>query len=407
MNILIISLFYSPEPVARPHDLALILTKEGFIVDVITACPNYPSGKFYSNYNPGLAKWEEIENVKVLRVPHFVDRSRSAIRRILSYSAFSISAIINGLRRIKKPDAIWTYQIGLPGVILSKIWNVPLIHEIQDLWPDWGRSSNLGIINIAYKTLATEEKFIYYFANSLVTITEGLKSELTKKGVDPNKINVIPNWANDAFFQPDEVESKLILTDGFDDHFNIVYVGNIGTAQALGVVLDAATLLQDSPDIQFVIIGDGVERAELEQRSHNLGLNNVLFLGSRPQSDAAHYMALADVLFIHLKRDPKYGITIPSKTYGYLAAGRPILAATEGESAQLIEENHVGIACPPEDPMKLAYCVKMLHDMPKEQLAEMGKAGLQVANTLFSRVSLGKLYSDLFEKEIKNFEEGK
>lgn len=400
MRILLLSLFYKPEPVARPHDLAMTLEQLGHKVSVVTAYPNYPDGQIYPGYHFGPSKWEEIDNVKVLRIPHRIDRSRSAFRRVLSYFSFSLSAIYSSLRYIQKPDALWTYQIGLPGIILSKLWKVPLIHEVQDLWPDWGITSDIGLKKAAYRLLENEEHFVFHHAPSIVTITEGFKSILMKKGVKPDKIHVIPNWANDSTFHPFESDAKMAQEEDFEGFFNIVYVGNIGIAQALGVVLDAAVLLQGSPDIHFVIIGDGVERSELERRAQQMGLDNVRFLGSRSQSDAARYMALADVLLIHLKRDPVFEITIPSKTYGYLAAGRTILAATEGESAKLIQYLHAGVVCSPEDPVALAKTVLEVRKMPKGELEKMGHAGYMAVKSRYSRAIIGKAYSDLFESMV-------
>ena len=405
MHIQLISLFYTPEPVARPHDLALTLRQLGHRVSVITAYPNYPQGKVYSNYKARSAHCEEIDGVRVMRIPHLLDRSRSAFRRVLSYTSFSLTAAFFGLLQTEKPDVIWTYQIGLPGILISLMRHVPLVHEVQDLWPDWGRAANLGIRASAYRLLELQEQMIYHKAQTIVTITEGFKKELIKKGTNSVKIVVIPNWANDGVFHPVEPNAEFAQKEGFSGFFNIVYIGNLGVAQALGVVLDAADQLRNEDQVRFVLIGDGVERAELVKRAQDMGLNNVRFLGSRPQNEIADYMALADVLFLHLKRDSVYEITIPSKTYGYLASGRPILAAAEGELASLIIEHGAGVVCPPEDPAALTQAIRKLMDMPAAQLEQMGSAGHQAVSTHFSRMSLGNQYSDLFENAVKSFQE--
>ncbi|MDO9085177.1 MAG: glycosyltransferase family 4 protein [Anaerolineaceae bacterium] len=407
MKILIISLFYLPEPVARPHDLAISLVQSGHHVSVITAFPNYPNGKIYPGYRIGSAKWEDIDGVKVLRIPHLVDRSKSAFKRILSYLSFSLSAVLYSLLRMEKPDVLWTYQIGLPGLILSKLLQIPLVHEVQDLWPEWGNNAKLGLGKVAYHILERQEQMIYRQAHKIVTITEGFKTVFINKRTDPSKIEIIPNWANDAIFHPDKADAELALKEGFIGNFNIVYIGNVGVAQALGVIIDAAVQLKDFPEILFSIIGDGLERAELENRAYVNGVNNVRFLGSRSQNEAAKYMALADVLFIHLKRDPVYKITIPSKTYGYLASGRPILAAAEGELNDLIKKHQAGIVCPPQDASALANAVRKFRKMPKEELEKMGNAGYHAAKDNYSRSALGKQYSDLFENTVKSFREEK
>lgn len=397
MHVLLLSLFYPPEPVARPHELALALRQAGHQVSVVTAFPNYPPGKIYPGYRLRYWHWETLEGIQILRVPHIMDRSRSAVRRLFSYTSFTASAWFLGGLKIPKPDVIWTYQIGLPGVGLSTLRGVPLVHEVQDLWPEWGKASSLGIRGWLYSLLERQERLVYRSAWAVVTITESFKSILIQKGVPAQKIAVIPNWANEATFRPVAYDMDLARQEGFNGYFNVAYVGNIGAAQALGVVLGAAELLRSMAHVRFVIIGDGMERAALEQQARQRGLDNVRFLGPRPQSQASGYMALADVLFLHLKSDPVYAITIPSKTYGYLASAKPVLAAAEGELAGLINTLQAGVVCPPEDPAALAEAVRRLADMPAAQRAALGQAGYRAMTTDYARSTLARRYAELFE----------
>jgi glycosyltransferase involved in cell wall biosynthesis len=192
----------------------------------------------------------------------------------------------------------------------------------------------------------------------------------------------------------------LAHKEGFAGYFNVLYVGNIGAAQSLQVVLEAAEILRTDSRIRFVIIGDGVERASLETQAQQRGLGNVRFLGSRPQAQAAGYMALADVLFLHLKRNPVYEITIPSKTYSYLAAAKPILAAADGELANLINKLKAGVVCPPEDALTLAEAVRRLAALTEAERTALGQAGYQAVSTDYSRAALGKRYADLFDRVV-------
>ena len=288
MQIQLISLFYSPEPVARPHDLATILKNSGHSVTVITGFPNYPGGKIYAGYRGKAVFKEEIDQVTVIRVPHYIDRSHSSIRRVFSYLSFALSALFFGLK-IQKPDVIWTYQIGLPGALLSKLRGVPLVHEVQDLWPDWGKSSGLRGREWLYRLLAWQESFIYKNSQKVVTITNGFKNKLIQKGINPEKVAIISNWANETVFHPETYDRTFAQNEGFENYFNITYIGNIGAAQALEVIIDAAKLLQDIPDIRFVIIGNGIERPYLEAKVQEEGLDNVRFLGSREQDQAARF----------------------------------------------------------------------------------------------------------------------
>jgi colanic acid biosynthesis glycosyl transferase WcaI len=401
LKILLVSLFYHPEPVSRPHDLAVMLRQQRHDVSVVTAFPSYPQGKIYPGYKKRFSQWETVDGIHILRVLHLFDRSYSAFRRVLSFLSFTFSATLHACFMVERPDVIWSCQLGLPGVLLSLIKRAPLVHEVQDLWPDWGRSSELGLKGWLFDLLDRQERMIYQRARRVVTITDGFKSVLVKKGVPPGKITVISNWANEANFHQAEYDPELANREGFDGYFNIVYMGNIGTAQGLEVVLDASKLLRSDKKIHFVLIGDGVERLALEEKARQAGLKNVRFLGSRPQEQAAQYLALADVLFLHLKHDPVYAITIPSKSFGYLAAGKPILAAAEGEIASLIERLGAGVVCPPEDSQALAEAVKKLAGCPDAERQAMGMAGARAASDEFARESLGKRYGELFAEIVR------
>ncbi len=396
MQVLLISLFYFPEPVAKPHDFAIELTHLGHQVTVITGLPNYPRGQIFPGYRNRLWHWEDLDGVRILRVPHIIDRSHSAFRRIASYVSFSIMALVAGLFWVERPDIIWTYQIGLPGVLLAFLRRSRLVHEVQDLWPDWGQSADLGLKSWLFKILDAQERFIYRHAKAVTTISDGFQRTLVSKGVDANKITILPNWANETNFHPAERNAELAHREGFAGHFNVVYGGNIGTAQALDVIVAAAAILKDCPEIQFVMIGDGVERKRLEALTVEDGLTNVRFLGSRPPEQMASYYAMADVLLLHLKKDPQIQITIPSKTYAYLASGKPILAAAAGDVADLIVETGSGIVCPPEDPRALAQAVRFLVQQPEEERQKMGDAGRQAFLSRFTRQVLVKKYDQLF-----------
>jgi glycosyltransferase involved in cell wall biosynthesis len=400
MHILFVSYWYHPEPVSKPHNFAVELVRRGHSVMSITGFPNYPSGHLYKGYTMRRSQWEQIDGVSVLRVPFIVDRSKSGLRRILSFTSFalSVTAAVKSLK--STPSVIWTYQLGLPGVVLSKLMHTSWVHEVQDLWPEWGKSGGMGVDGVLYNLLDAQERFIYRNAHAITTISEGFKNALVEKGVPPDKITVIPNWANEPQLQPCSIDPAALDAEGLAGRFNVLYGGNIGTAQGLGVVLDAAERLRDLPRVQFVIIGDGVERESLERQASDRHINNVRFLGSRPPSSMAGYYAEADVLLIHLKQSREYTITIPSKTYSYLAAGKPIIAAASGEVAALVTRIGTGVACTPENPDSLAGAVRILYDCSASQRDEMGKRGYESFHKSFSRQVLVGEYEALFHHII-------
>jgi colanic acid biosynthesis glycosyl transferase WcaI len=402
MRLLFTSYWYDPEPVLKPHALARELARRGHQVTVITGYPNYPGGRLYTGYRMRLQHQELLDGVAVIRVPLVVDRSRSGTRRIVSYMSFAVMAAVLGSRRVQRPQLIWSYQIGLPGVILGKLFHVPVLHEVQDLWPEWSQSSSMGVGNLAYRALDAQERFIYRQAAAITTISDGFEQALMTKGVPKDKITIIPNWANDPSGQENRDDPSLAESEGLTGHFNVMYCGNMGTAQGLEVVLDAAELLREYESVRFIMIGDGVERARIERKAAERGLVNVRFLGSRKPEQIQGYLAYADALLIHLKQDTVYSITIPSKTYTYLAAGKPIIAAAAGDVADLVERLGAGLVCPPDNPAALAGTVEALYAESDDARASMGERGREAYRTRFTLNILVDRYEALFGNLIQN-----
>ena len=171
--------------------------------------------------------------------------------------------------------------------------------------------------------------------------------------------------------------------------FCVMFAGNIGAAQSFETILEAATLLRDRHDIHWLVVGDGHRRTWVEGEIVARGLKeNVHLLGSRPAESMPRYFALADVLLVTLKRDPIFGLTIPSKVQSYLACAKPILAALDGEGARVVRESGAGIVCPAEDAKALADSVLRLYHMSPEERDGMGRNGRVYFEANFEREHL-------------------
>ena len=186
-------------------------------------------------------------------------------------------------------------------------------------------------------------------------------------------------------YYPAQPDPDLAEKLGLAGRFNIMYGGNIGAAQALDVVLEAADSLRDHPEIQFVLVGNGVTLPTLQRQAEEKGLSNVKFLGRYPATEMASLYALADVLLVHLKDDPLFEITIPHKIFAYLASAKPVLAAVRGDAADVIEEIGAGIVCPPQDASALVDAALALYKMPAEKREEMGERGLTAVQERFNK----------------------
>jgi glycosyltransferase involved in cell wall biosynthesis len=389
MNILILTQWYPPEPGLLIQELAQTLMAHGHQVTVLTGFPNYPSGQLYPGYRLKLLQRETIAGVPVVRVPLYPEHSRSGIKRALNYLSFAASAATLGWFAVSKPDVMFVYHppltIGIPAYVLSRLWRIPFVYQIQDMWPETLRASGMLNNERALKLVGLFADRVYKWSKAICVISPGFRANLISKGVPEEKIHVISNWVDtDTYFPavPDtETKSKL----GLHGKFNVMFAGNIGEGQGLETIVVAAQLLQDCPDVQFVIVGDGIALPRLKEAAEAQNVKNIRFLGRYQAKDMPGLYALADVLLIHLKDDPLFQITIPHKGFAYMASGRPILAAVKGDAANVVMEAHAGISCEPEDPHTLAETVRHFSKMTEGELQEMGKRGLEAVRTKYSR----------------------
>ncbi len=404
MRLLTLSQWYDPEPNFKGLALASALQAKGHTVTALTGFPNYPAGKIYPGYRLRWRQWEIMDGVRALRVPLYPDHSHSGIKRIINYASFALSALTIGAALCGSADVMWVYHppltVGIPAWWIGLWRRIPFVYEVQDLWPETLAATGMFRSPTAAKIVNILARFIYARAAAITVISPGFKRNLIAKGVPAKKIHVIPNWADETLYRPVPRDEKLALESGLADRFNIMFAGNMGAAQALNRVLDAAALLADLPRIQFVMLGDGIESAKLEQATQERGLTNVRWLGRQPAERMPYWFALADVMLVHLKRDPLFEITIPSKTMAYLACGRPILGAVAGDTADLVLAAGAGICCAPEDPAALAQAARALYAMSCEQRAAMGVAGRRYFLAEHTRAVLIDRYEALLSAVI-------
>ena len=389
MKILILTQWYPPEPGLLMQELAQTLMAHGHQVTVLTGFPNYPSGQLYPGYLVKLLQRETIAGVSIVRVPLYPEHSHSGIKRALNYLSFAVSAATVGWFAVSKPDVMFVYHppltIGIPAYVLSRLWRIPFVYQIQDMWPE--TISATGMLNntAVLKIIGRFAKWVYEKAAAICVISPGFHANLIEKGVPAAKMHIISNWVDPEAYYIAEPDHNLAEELGLSKRFNVMFAGLFGAAQGLEVVLETAKLIRDLKDVQFVLVGDGMALPGLKKTVSDKGLNNVLFLGCYPQDRMPGLYALADVLLVHLKDDPLFRITIPHKTLTYLASGKPIIAAIAGDTADVVLQTNAGIACPPGDPAALAEAVKKLYHLERTELQRMGLNGRQAAQNLYSR----------------------
>ncbi len=399
MKILILTQWFEPEPTFKGLLFARELVTRGHEVEVLTGFPNYPGGTLYPGYR--MRPWvrEQIDGISVLRVMLYPSHSNSGVHRALNYISFALSAAVIGTALIRTPDVVYVYHppitIGFAAMVIGFLRNAPFVYDIQDLWPDTVAASGMMSNPTALALLGRLCKFVYRRAKHITVLSRGFRTQLIRRGLPSNKIDVVYNWCDETAVKPNCGPVKRL---GDANRFCILFAGTMGHVQGLDSVLHAAQICRTTvPSAEFLFMGGGVDRDRLEHMAREMELDNVRFLPRQPMNAMGGILAGADALLVHLKDDPLFRITIPSKTQAYLAAGKPILMAVRGDAADLVTQARCGILCEPGNPHSIAEAVKELVTTGNEQLADMGRAGRAFYDSQLS-VSTGV---DKFERVFK------
>ena len=391
MNILVISLVFPPETgsARRVGELAQFLVQQGHRVSVITGFPSYPKGVVFEGYRKTLvqkSRWEGT--VDLYRVYLYTSpRRQQFVHRMLHYLTFTVSAALGGLLTVR-PDAVYVvsppYFLGLSGWFIARLRGARLAFDVQDFWPEAPIALGYVKSRLLIKALLGLERFIYSQSDVVFALSDVMKERIAKRGVPSEKIERVYNWVDLARFAPvcgDERRAHY----GLKDKFVVLFAGNMGRAQGLDSVVDAAALLRDQPDIVLALLGDGVERPRLIERAHRLDLSNLLFIDAVSEGQVAPYLGMADVLLATLGRAKHREAALPSKIQVYMASAKPLLVAAEGAAVQVVQHAGCGLVVPPDDPEALAKGVLRLRDMSPWARQELGQAGRTYAEKHFER----------------------
>jgi len=412
MKILFLTQWFDPEPTPKGINYVRKLTELGHEVQVLTGFPNYPTGRIYDGYKLTLVMREIIDGIEVIRVPLYPSHDSSGIKRAINYISFAIfAASIGIICTDRKFDIIHAYHppatIGLPALLLKWVKHAKLVYDVQDLWPDTLPATGMICNPVIIGALNKWCSLIYQISDMIIVLSPGFKRTLSSRCIPEEKIEVMYNWSAEE----DIVYSTSNSTDTSDNirvdlelqgKFVVLYAGALGLAQGLESVLEAAELLQEETCFHFLFMGDGLEKQRLESFVDRRKINNVSFLPRRQSRDMRAYYKNADALLVHLKDNPLFRITIPSKTQTCLAAGRPIIMAVNGDAADLVEASGAGIVCRSEDPVSIADAVRMIARTSEIERKILGKHGRQYYEKHLSlSVGVNKLIS-IFEKVRKH-----
>lgn len=396
MKILFLTQYCPPEvgaPQNRIFEFAKQLKKFNHEVTILTAMPNYPKGEIFEGYRDKKVVLEEIDGIKIVRTSIYATKDKSFTKRLRNYLSFTFSSVLTGSKYIDKQDAIITESpplfLGWSGYILAKKKKAKFIFNISDLWPE--SAVKLGVLhNKLLISLSTWlEEFCYKKAHAVTGQTKGIVDNIVSRGFDKNKVHLITNGVDTEFFKRENRDEEFRKELGVDGKFAICYAGIHGIAQGLEVIIDAADILRDYKDIQFLFFGDGPEKEKLIDMVKEKGLNNVTFMPVQSKPKMPRIVASMDATIIPLKKLDLFKGALPSKMFESLASELPIVLAVEGEAEKLINDAQAGITVEPENSKEIAEAVLKLYKDP-ELRTKLGQNGRKYVMEHYAREAIAR-----------------
>ncbi|KMQ71138.1 glycosyltransferase family 4 protein [Chryseobacterium koreense] len=385
-NFFYIAQFFTPEPYLKDIKFIKKIKDKGWNPIVITGFPNYPKGKIYDGYQNRLFSEETMDGIKVIRVFTYADHSLSSIKRTLNYLVFGIFAAF-AILKYGRRDSFYYILQSSPFVVFCA-WMVKLFKpnsktllDIQDVFPENIRISGFikskRIISILDFLL---DRFYYSAFDLFVTVSESFRKIVALKNISLDRILTLYNWSMVEKAPNQQKEEYQFQTDGF----NIVYAGNIGVHQGLSkLAAGISSIVQKRPNVFFHFFGDGTDFEKL--KAATAGNSNVILHGRVSSTEICKYLDGADVLFLHLIKDPIYECIIPSKLQTYIEVGKPILAGIEGEPRAFITDHQIGEAFNSEDQEDFQKAVLRIIGYSQEEIVEICKRSLILYQNQFSR----------------------
>jgi glycosyltransferase involved in cell wall biosynthesis len=394
---------------SRWNEMAKMWSEEGHDITVLGGMIHANGFGKHPDYKGKYFKKKQHGKVDVIRCHVSESYNSNFIGRLWGYFSFVSSSIWAGVFKAKgKFDVVVVTSpplfIGVSGYILSRIKRAPYVFEIRDLWPesaiDTGVITNGAIIKVSYWL----EKFIYKKAELINVLTPAFRDKLVdNKNINTEKIILVPNAADFSLSSKlvDSFDIKTFRTEhGFDGKFVIIYVGAHGVANHLDQVLDTGKLLVDT-NVEFLLLGNGMEKARLVKRVEDEVICNVRFLDSVPKMDVFKYIMASDMGTSVLKKVDTFKTVYSNKTFDYMSCKKPILMAIDGVSKDLVEEAKAGVFVEPENPEYFAE--KIRYYLENKQLLPIeGENGYMFAKANFDRKILAKKYIDCIQKLVNN-----
>jgi glycosyltransferase involved in cell wall biosynthesis len=405
-RLILLTQYYDPEPAYKGQAFAEAIGNLGYDVEVVTGFPNYPGGKVYDGYRIRPIHRSVQNDIRITRLAIFPSHSASKLGRIVNYISFFISAFCYLCWAGRRASIVYAYHppltVGLAAAASQILHRAPVVVDIHDLWPDTLPATGMISNTLILKWIEKIAFWMYRRVQFIILHTEGFRARLLERGVPADKMKTVIGWTHERENLSDE---KVVKPQGLEllesaKGLRLLYAGNMGPAQALETVIGAADKLQQAGNadlVTFCFLGDGISRASLLQEAERRNLRNVLFIPRVASQEVAHFLYAADALLVHLRADPLFEITLPSKTQAYMFAGKPILMAVNGEAAALIEAAKAGVSSKPQDVDSIVGAAMALAKMTPAERSNLGEAGQQYYNRELSMVKGLEHLAHIFE----------
>jgi glycosyltransferase involved in cell wall biosynthesis len=402
MRVLVVTQYFWPESFYL-NDVVATLVKNGVEIDVLTGKPNYPEGKVLNGYRALGCQRETWNGCNILRVPLFPRGQKSAWRLVANYLSFVLFTSLLGpwLLRKRQYDIIFGYGVSpilqtIPALLIGRIKGCKVVTWVQDLWPDSLKATGYVHNQTVLDAVGSVVSWIYR-RNDLLLVQSQAFVEPIKQLAPATPIAYQPNSVDSSFTLQPSAEVALPDISELDQGFPVVFAGNIGSAQAIEVIVEVATRLADHPEIRFVVIGQGSRWEWMNEQVKARGLRNLHLPGRFPINTMPGLLKKAGALLVTLANESIFAQTIPNKIQAYMAVGRPILACLNGEGARVVTEAEAGISVPGGDTNRLVAAVLQIYDMSPAQRAAMGASGRQYFLEHFE-------HEKLVQSMLKHFE---
>lgn len=407
LNILIVTQYFWPERFII-NDLVLKIKDLGHQVSVYTGKPNYPDGDIYPGYlSQGVQTETYADTIEVFRVPLRPRKMGGGKNLILNYFSFMYSGLKYSYQFSKKKrfDLVLVFApspitSAIPAILIKWLTKSHLAIWVQDLWPESLRATGFVRNPLLLNCVGFLVKGIYRFSDTLLAQSRAFIPHLSRLA-SKEKIFYYPNSVIDEFSnikQTQELPASLITL--LDTQFCVVFAGNIGIAQSVETIVNAAEKLMDIPDLKVIMVGSGSKRDWVNNEITDRKINNIVLTGRFSSSVMPYLFSKASSLLVTLKKEEIFSLTVPSKIQAYLAAGKPIVAALDGAGAEVINEAGAGLSCPAEDSEKLANLIKNLYHSSQSERDEMGKKGRAYFLNHFEMESQSRNLIEIFENRL-------